>query len=272
LVGKTVTFSVYYYVQNVPRWGIYISDDATKINSYDIDLGGGWKRRIITATLNAITCDFWLTPFNSTTGVFKFCGFQIEEKPLATSFTEGTRPDGRFRILDDTTLRGFATTGFVISGWFKRNKAVTSSDNFRLFSCTEGGGFNIEKLPNNGIRMVINDGGTYIRVYPQNQTFLDDLQWHFVVTLYDPSAKIAKVYIDGTLNATATLQKGLYFRPDVSYKLEIGNELYDNSPFNGLIANLLIARYDPNIWTDDYIRELYNAKKPFAVPPRLPII
>jgi hypothetical protein len=270
-VGKTVTFSVYYYVQNVPSWGIYIASDATIHKSIVIDLGDGWKRRIITATLNATTCDFWLNPFSSTAGVFKFCGFQIEEKPFATSFTEGTRPAGRFRIFDDASVRRFAN-GFVIGGWFKRNKPVELSEDFRLFSCTEDGGFNIEKIAGNPMRVSFNDGGTYVLAYLQNQTFLDDLQWHFVILTYDTTTKTAKLYIDGVSDATLTLQNGLYFNQSKQYRLEIGNELYGTYPFNGLISNIIIATYDPAIWTDDYIQALYDAKKPFAVPPKMPII
>jgi hypothetical protein len=39
-----------------------------------------------------------------------------------------------------------------------------------------------------------------------------------------------------------------------------------------LMANPLFASYDPAIWTDEYIRTIYQTKRPFAVPPKLPIV
>ncbi|WP_126992258.1 LamG-like jellyroll fold domain-containing protein [Thermosipho globiformans] len=237
-----------------------------------------WQRyvlKITTASSGTIYPFWWYIPNENDANVGEWVHIayiQLEQKPFATSFVDGARPDGILRVLSDALVKSFSQTGVVFDAWFKRNKVVEASDKFRLFSCTESGGFNIEKYANYDIRLSINDGGSYKLVYLNNQTFLNDLNWHFVVFTYDATNKIAKVYIDGVMDVSATLLSGLYFNNSIRYQFAIGHEYPTGNLFNGLIAAPHIAEYNPNIWTDSYIQELYNAKKPFSLPPRMPIV
>ncbi|MBB6061881.1 hypothetical protein HNP65_000303 [Thermosipho japonicus] len=242
------------------------------------DLGTHWRASITITIASSVTSTkvrvgAFYERYGDGTGKYAIISApQFEKKPFATSFVDGARNDGKLLVLNDTIIKNFSQTGFVVDGYFERNKVVESSESFRLFSCTEGGGFNIEKYPNDDIRLAINDGGSYKLVYLNNQSFLNDLDWHFVVLAYDATSKIAKVYIDGVLDVSASLSSGLYFKNDIEYKLAIGHEYPSGNWFNGMIANFHIAPYNPNKWTDAYIQELYNIKKTFTLPPRMPIV
>jgi len=52
--------------------------------------------------------------------------------------------------------------------------------------------------------------------------------------------------------------------PDLSQNtIKFGECGTGTRTLNGFISNLLIAEYEPNVWTDDYIRKLYENQKPF---------
>jgi hypothetical protein len=76
-----------------------------------------------------------------------------------------------------------------------------------------------------------------------------------------------KYYVDGVLQCSLTLSYPLQAFTEGLY---VGG--FKNYACNNLIANLLIAHYDPTTWTDEYIRTIYQARRPFAVPPKIPII
>ena len=188
-------------------------------------------------------------------------------------------PDGVMYVLDDASVRSFATKGVVIAGWYKRLTTVSSSTELRLFSTTQGGGFNIEKFANYNMRIAINDGGSYKFAYfSSTATYIfNDLDWHFVVFIYDHITKQARAYIDGEYETGVSLSSGLYFSSSYSYKLGVGVEFETSYPysrvrFNGKIAGFYVGYYIPEVWTNDYIRELYRARRPFAIPPKIPII
>jgi hypothetical protein len=268
-VGKTVTFSVYYYVQNVPSWGIYIASDATIHKSIVIDLGDGWKRRIITATLNATTCDFWLNPFSSTAGVFKFCGFQIEEKPFATSFVDGMRADGQLRI--ENVLRN--RDSWVVSFWYKHPGDFSVAR--MLFGSPEN-----DIVDPNEFSVFVTSTGTIKILNRVNNTTIFSIEssasipaneWIFLTFIYTGSEIRAYMNRNQILSGTATINWN--FTAGDPSKLWIGSVRTGNlSRTGGLFANLLIARYQPAVWTAEYIQEIYNMRRPFSVQPKMPII
>jgi len=269
--GTTYTFS------------IYVRPKVTRILRLHTDEGFGphveceagiWTRLTLTFTTTATYRWLDITgwqPYD----VIDFAAPLLEKKPFATSFVDGTRPDGRFRTFDDAFCRSIITKGIVISGWYKRNKTLESSEGFRLFSCTQSGGFNVEKLSDGRFHISINDNGVYKHGSITDPNIFDDLDWHYVVFFYDPDTKTAKLYIDATEQASVVLTKGLYFNPAITYELAIGHEYPTGAELNGLISDPFIGRpYDKNgnfVWTNSYIKQVYEARAPFNVPPKIPV-
>jgi len=89
--------------------------------------------------------------------------------------------------------------------------------------------------------------------------------WHFVVIALhkEGTTQYFKVYWDGVLRRTLTSASNY------------NQNVYVYGGNNHLVANLYLGRYrKPNgdiIWTDDYIREVYEAQMPFAVQNQLSI-
>ena len=75
---------------------------------------------------------------------------------------------------------------------------------------------------------------------------------------------IQHIYLDGILFHETTFE----INDDLIEFIFPMND-YDISLYrqSGLFANLFIGKYDP-IWTDEFIQEVYNARKPFSVPSR----
>jgi len=293
--NTTYTYSVYVRpygdsYKNTPfRFYINIHDldsnTYTVVESKDVWLSPGWQRVSLTfTTTDATNYDIliyntMLKDYVSVGDGFEITAPQLEQKPFATSFVDGSRPNGSLLLFDDATVRSWADNGIVIAGWWKFNY-WSDDKHFRVFSCTESGGFNIEKFPNYDIRLAINDGGTYIHGYFQDPDVFADLDWHFVVFYYRPDTKVAKVYVDAVEQTSVTLSQGLHFNEDIYYSLVIGAEL--NNPqtvdlqASILVANLFIGKPLDKaghlIWSDPYIQQLYQAKRPFSVPPKMPVI
>lgn len=183
---------------------------------------------------------------------------------------------GRWEVFDDATVRSWADTGVVIAGWWKLAYPMSSSDDMRLFSATEQGGFNIEKYEDEELRISVNDNGTYVLGLFEHQDVFNDLEWHFVVFIYDAINKKATAYVDAYKEAEVTLQDGLYFNPDKEYRLVFGNELVQQAPWNGWMASVYVGKpYNDDgvlIWKPEFIQQIYQAKRPFTIPPKVPIL
>jgi hypothetical protein len=196
---------------------------------------------------------------------------QVEVKPFATSFVDGTRADGRLAI--PINFR----TNLVISGWFK---PYGTSGNYN----TQGGWARIVNFSNsNDTRRVTlaynrrdshpdfqkfqlsiyNASGDVIvstsNVYPFNK-------WYFWVLIIEDASTTAYIF-DENGNMEKIVNTNSIPLSDISSSpLYIGHRTTGTTDvLNGVISNLLIARYDPTIWTDEYIRFLYETQKPFFV-------
>jgi len=91
-------------------------------------------------------------------------------------------------------------------------------------------------------------------------------QWHYEVVVRDGTTY--KYYFDGEkrieLNVTGEI-------PSFQYGMFLGG-WEGNTANNALIADPFLGNpYDKNnnlVWTDDYIRQVYDMKSSFFVPPR----
>jgi len=207
---------------------------------------------------------------------------QLEQKPFATSFVNGTRNYGQLK------MPIAKTENMVIVGWFKPTgvydgtsdsgeeariinfEPVYNGDSLRLMY-QKGTSSSGQPLYTFAIRTTVSGSGAKtwsVKTYQPEQ-------WYFFVFILDNGTYNAYIFdVDGSYEIiTHTV--------DMS-SLEADHFLIGCRPntesgtANGLISNLFIGKYrdDQNniIWTDEYIQEIYNARKPFSVPPRLPIL
>jgi hypothetical protein len=267
-VGDTATFSIDFYSEDNKAYP-YVTG---KFGVGRLNLQGKY-RQYLTWTNDRSSSGtehvyFGLTvDANTDTDItFYYRRYQIEKKPFATSFVDGTRPAGNITVLDNGIVRDFANKGFVIAGWFKRDTTRATSSYFRVWSFTQMGGCNIESDSSHTPHILINDGGTYKTSYFTNTNFLDDLAWHFIVVTYNPSNKTVKGFFDGDFNNSLVLSSGLHYADGTNYALAVGYEYYDYvAHFNGLISNFYVGNYTDQ-WTDEYIKALYESKSPFIFP------
>jgi hypothetical protein len=98
---------------------------------------------------------------------------------------------------------------------------------------------------------------TTSNVYPFNK-------WYFWVLIIEDASATAYIF-DENGNMEKIVNTNSIPLSDISSSpLYIGHRTTGTTDvLNGVISNLLIARYDPAIWADKYIRFLYEARKPF---------
>ncbi len=116
--------------------------------------------------------------------------------------------------------------------------------------------------------------GTPITRYWSNPAvFSTDIEkeWHYYVCIVTDNT--VKLYFDANEVLTGAYDPTNMVMNDLTLSGYVGN--YDSGTEherNVLISDLYIGEYNPNVWTPEFIQELYNAKKPFAVPAKMPII
>ncbi len=94
-------------------------------------------------------------------------------------------------------------------------------------------------------------------------------EWNFMTIIFSKSSGFIKLYQNGEyVNTISGVYKGL----TASNWITFGANEDNWGTHDIMFSNILIAKYDPNIWTDDYIQTLYNLKKPFIVPPKMSVV
>jgi hypothetical protein len=166
---------------------------------------------------------------------------------------------------------------FVINLWFKPTKYPTQNGKWwHLFdvsynaSAFQGlelvaGPIDLEGgIQSNTLSLTLrNSLTTFVRYNLGFDLSAEVGKWHMITLISNGS--IVDVYIDSEKRVSATndIQRsaiefiifGRFFRNVSSTGMENGF----------LMANPLFASYDPAIWTDEYIRFLYETQKPFFV-------
>jgi hypothetical protein len=284
--GQTYTFSVYInvlecqggevvlYYHCLDANGNVISAATSFLIGEEVPsnfIGQGWRRYKITVTApaNAAKVRAFVYSYIRATSRIQVTGFQFEEKPFATSFVDGMRADGQLRI--ENVLRN--RDSWVVSFWYKHpgDFSVTRM----LFGSPEN-----DIVDPNEFSVFVTSTGTIKILNRVNNTTIFSIEssasipaneWIFLTFIYTGSEIRAYMNRNQILSGTATINWN--FTAGDPSKLWIGSVRTGNlSRTGGLFANLLIARYDPAIWTDEYIRTIYQTKRPFAVPPKLPIV
>lgn len=247
--------------------------------------GGQWKRIWATIYYDEPTA----LGYNLRMGVrsdyagqtFYIDGAQFEAKPFASSFVIGSRPKGRLVIPVEDLKFDIANDDWVISYW--KYPVATQDDTQNHYNrCSLGqytsdlskGHIAFGKEDNmNKYRLVaiLNDATVFYNISDNTFNPTDYFyHWHYEVV--KKSGKVLSYYVDGVKQCELIIpaDKELQTPFDVGLSLAghtSGNTFY---PHNALIAAPYYG-YNSATWTDDYIREVYEAKIPFPVQSQLSI-
>lgn len=206
---------------------------------------------------------------------------QLEIKPFASSFVVGSRPKGRLVIPVEDLMFDIANDDWVISYWkypVATHDGTQSGENIcslgQYTSDLSKGYIWWGKVKNmNKYRLVVvfNDA-TYIGNTSDNTFNPTDYFFHWHYEVVKKSGKVLSYYVDGVKQCEATIPANKEIQTPFDVGLSLGGVTVNNIfyPANTLIAALYYG-YNSATWTDDYIREVYEAKIPFAVQNQLSI-
>ena len=193
---------------------------------------------------------------------------QFEEAPFATSFVDGNRPKGWLQLVNDM----FDKNNLVIAQWVKHIVDTTI-----MWSGTEVGSWSADNSlfyatfglrPSNNQIILRYNGTSNTKVVS-----IDDIVKKWVLEIFILDGQMATYKIIGdNINETLTA----ITTEDRPFEGRIFIYSHTKTTHNfGLVANQYVGKYrKPNgdiIWTDDYIREVYEAQIPFPVSNKLSI-
>jgi hypothetical protein len=239
-------------------------------DSWQIDISGRYTSTF-TAPAGTVRAEFYIGLGSGDTQAGEWVivkWFQLEKKPFATSFVDGTRPDGG--IILPIALQD----KLVISGWFNPRGSSANSNSggwARLIDFEEGADtkrvmFGYYKAQgtsvSNHFGLNVKNGTTEVTKYFFNSCPFN--AWCYYVFVIDNPLK---AYVFDTNGNFEIITNPADWSDITSTELRIGARNGGTTDtLNGLISNLLIAPYDPTIWTDNYIRQLYHTRVPFLEP------
>ncbi|HEW92036.1 MAG TPA: hypothetical protein ENF81_05800 [Thermotogaceae bacterium] len=223
---------------------------------------------------------YWAYKANNGKGVSGYIHHpQLEVKPFATSFVDGSRPRGKLHIPSNSLGFNPPADDWVIAYWKKPIGTHIGDLN----------GYNIDSLgePTSGNLYIWwgKNKGTnelWLNVWDGSSVFhtavpldVNDFfnKWHFIVLT--KVGDVFTLYYDGEQILQMIKNVSALAMPTTGLLLAdwIGNSA---EPCTSLFSNLYIGKAkDENghlIWDESYIQQLYQAKRPFSVPPKLPIL
>ncbi len=290
-VGKTYTYSVYerLYGKQSNQPFYLACYDGNQIFRINVGLlTPEWKRYSYTFTVRPeytgglFYIYNWLPHSSVEVGSgFEICLPQVEQKPFASSFVVGSRPSGRLVIPVEDLKFDIANDDWVISYW--KYPVATRDDTQNGYNvCSLGQwtsdlskgyiwwGKEIDKN-NYRLHVALNDA-TSIRNISDNTFNPTDYFYHWHYEVVKKSGKVLSYYVDGVKQCEATIPANKEIQTPFDVGLFLGGYTINNIfyPSNTLIAAPYYG-YNSATWTDDYIREVYEAKMPFAVQNQLSI-
>lgn len=199
--------------------------------------GMTWYRAAKTFTTTANPRWLWFrfsSEFPNSTGTWRACGFQLETKPYATSFADGTRAAESLSI---PTAELLSVQEGSVECWARPNWSATAAASNKVivsaFSAGASNGaywFGYSATQN---KWGVPDAGLYSGV----QTFAAQTRFYLVLT-WDSAT--LKLYMNGSLVGTAA--KPANFALAADGLMRIGGFVSGNYQFDGLINGLRIYR------------------------------
>jgi len=194
---------------------------------------------------------------------------QLEQKPFATSFVDGSRTTGRFYIPLENLGFDPANDDWVIAYWKKPTGTNSGWSGFNIFAIGKyssdysegyiwvGKDANYDRL---ALHVVHDDELTHVTNdadYPADYL----TAWHFEVLRKTDGV------VDYFLDCKKVLSVAYTTMPAFKDGIWVGR--WAGGISNMLVANLLMSKAtDENgnlIWTDDYIRQVYELQRPFII-------
>ena len=194
---------------------------------------------------------------------------QTEQKPFATSFVDGSRPSGKIKI-----EMPFDIGNLVISGWVKVNGWRDWTQLFCVgkYYTENESSFGVWLNHTENVLRIFTTDGQDARYASTAYTRAEVENWSFFVFIKDGDFMTIKMLTqDNTYTSSITRA----FTNPFDQVIYVGTDRGYDRPLNGLFSNIFIGKYRRDngtvIWTDDYIREVYEAQMPFAVQNQLSI-
>jgi hypothetical protein len=273
--GDVYTFSVYVYVLEAGYPGV----PTTYVNSIELrhttevptiwfsDLPvGKWVRVELTGTVDA---EGQIQPrVDVDNSYIRLACPQLEKKSFATSFVDGSRPGGRILFED---MQELEYDNFVFTCWANYRSVVPVWQFVTTIFTPDN---NLANEANHYSIRRRYDGVVYLQInsYDLGTATIGHTEltegWHFfLIAVHDGYTDF---WID---DAKYTNRKYVVSSKDKN--IYLGTWWFGTYPWQNTIANVFVGKYrKPNgtvIWTDDYIREVYEAKIPFPAQSKLSI-
>jgi len=208
-------------------------------------------------------------------------GIQLEKKPFASSFVVGSRQTGGLVISVEDLMFDIANDDWVISYW--KYPVATRDDTQNSYNeCTLGQWtdnktkgyitFGKNKNMNKYHLGVILNNATYIGNTSYNTFNPTDYFYHWHYEVLKKQGKVLSYYVDGVKQCELIIPADKEIQTPFDVGLSLGGATDSNIfyPHNALIAAPYYG-YNSATWTDEYIREVYEAKIPFSVQSQLSI-
>ncbi len=253
-------------------WGEFVLSTATLQNisqggvrAQVRDIGNAWFITIGSDTVDTSKANYFVDfviPSSDANKVFTIYYVQLEHKPFATSFVDGTRPAGRWKRPLPTDYHNL-----VVSFWNKYPSNLDFEPHLMQLGLVGGNryDFTYKRV------FAYTASGDYMINTSYSSPGIPDVWqfWTLIVDAYDPNDtdkyKI-KIYRNGVNVAETAFVE---MNPDTTAFSIASLANYDY--YQGyLVANLYIGNYRDDkgniIWTDEYIDFVYKQQKPFNIP------
>ena len=274
------------WAELLSRRRINLSTGEEVADTYKLPNDGTWYRFVFTFVPRTPVTSWKIENSTVDPGAYVLHRkVQFEVKPYPTSFVDGSRPSGRLKVgIDD--LRDGRLYNHVLSFWFKVPPISTYElENWPgkvgivgnrvspdYWAYSDYGMF-IQSNGSLNFSFMHNPEGTRSQSLPSipKEDYVN--KWNNIIITFDEDSDLVrhvKVYFNGEYHGYADITRmDNYERtPDTFY-------FYNNYLRSHLLANIFIGKYKRTdgtvIWTDDYIREVYEAKIPFPVQSQLSI-
>lgn len=241
----------------------YNSSNATTTDIYYtyLTLPSDWTLYTLSVTVadsNTTQGMFRFQLNNTVTGCGAFVdGFQVEAKPYATSFIDGTRANETLTIPTAGVLNPQEGT---VECWAKVINNDISLHTGAIFN-----GLDTKSCVPINIQKVANSNNIKLFYYNINNNLVQrdiqilDYAWHFYTLVW--SGNTIKVYVDGVLKVTVSDYVGTAYTPVNNY-VWIGRSGQSYECWNGLIDDLRISS---RARTDAEIQAAYASGQPLPV-------
>lgn len=200
---------------------------------------------------------------------------QLEVKPFASSFVNGTRPNGRLVIPVEDLKFDIANDDWVISYWkypvATRDDTQNGSNMCSLGQYTSDFSkgyiwWGKEIFKNKYILGVFLNDATPIGNISDNTFNPTDYFYHWHYEVVKKSGKVLSYYVDGVKQCEATIPADKEIQTPFDVGLNLGGFTNCNVfyPTNTLITNLGNGKLKPGEFTDEHIMAIYEANRAFA--------